>query len=136
MDAPKILLFTLALVILAFFGGDILHFGVKGDEMRNGIRKSGNSVLQQSIYEGDLRTQKKVRVNPDEVMENLPYWVRNNISQYATVQLEELNEEQPLLAFAVQSPIESKALKMMNQPSMTHVRDRVVVIWDQKNEER
>lgn len=132
MDAPKILLFTLALVILAFFGGDVLHFGVKADQTRNGIRKSANSVLQQSVYEGDLRTKKQIRVNPDEVVENLPFWVQFNISKHGTIKMREFHPDHPSIAFMVESPIESKALKMMKQPHRTKVRDRVVVIWDQK----
>lgn len=132
LDAPKVLLITMALVVLAFLGGDILHFAVKADQTRNGIRKSANSVLQQSIYEGDLRTKKQVRVNPDEVVENLPYWVRFNISKYGTVEMQEFHEEHPSIAFMVESPIESKSLKMLKQPHRTKVRDRVVVIWDQK----
>lgn len=132
MDAPKVLLITMALIILAFFGGDILHFGVKADVTRNGLRKSANSVMQQSIYEGDLRTKKQIRVNPDEVVDNLPYWIHTNVSEYGTVQLQEFNADHPFLAFEVASPIESKALKMLKQPHKTKVHDRVIVIWDQK----
>lgn len=132
MDAPKILLVTMALVILAFLGGDILHFGIKADQTRNGIRKSANSVLQQSVYEGDLRIKKQVRVNPEEVVNNLPYWIHANISKYGSVHLQEFHPDHPSIAFEVRSPIESKALKMLEQPHRTKIRDRVIVIWDQK----